>query len=633
MVTRFSGHLSDTVTSGDIFLALAIGTRFDSFVSGYVVLPCLIFSIISGIVGIDRICNGLRRTVAVVFLSLSSLLFVVNYLFFIEYKDNFNQWIFGVIYDDFGAVVKTTWAEYPLFTLSAVAFLTIAVIIYVSLKFLRDPWLGEEFVTEKFKNTAVKVLSTAFLLVLFVFAIRGSVGKRPVALRDAGITPDVFLNKLVLNPYSALVYAIEHYHKLSTAKGIREYLPDGDIEKAAQLFFNKNESLPDLDAYMTRRAKGYNGLPPRHVFLIVMESFSSWPLLKKYESFDLLPNCKQLGKKGILVKAFLPAASGTMTSLAALVTGLPEVGVFTNYQESARRPFPTSIAVQFKKLGYQTNLFYGGYLTWQRIGDFCGAQGFDNVYGGGNMGAWSNNEWGVDDGVLFEFILKTLRSDNPSFNLILSTSNHPPYDLPVHELGFSYEQIPKNLRTEYDGDVPLKVFGHLWYSDKVIGEFVYEIEQTLPCPVFAITGDHWSRKFLNSKPSLYERSSVPLLLYGKEVIKSPTSFERLAGSHLDIMPTLIELSAPQGFEYFSVGSNLLDFDGQRIGLGVKKIITPDFVMDKTGKIELLPFAQSGAVALDIEKMKTLLNAYCGVGWWRIMKGASPKGSRKNNFTF
>ena len=601
-------------------MALFIGARFDARISTMVALPSLLLSIICGIVPIDPFCDGLRKTMAMIFLFISFFLLPINYLFFLEYKDNFNQWIFGAIYDDFGAVLKTTCFEYPIFTLFTISFLIISITLYIGVRFLRDTWITEGFINQKIANAPLKVVMTSIILVLFLFAIRGSAGKRPIQRKDAGITNNAFLNKFILNPYSALRYTIKDTCKLFSAKGFREYLPEGDVQKAAKLFFHETKSLPDLDAYMKKYAKGHGTVSPRHIFAIVMESFDSWPLMEKHKAFNLLPNFRRLGKEGILIKAFLPAGNGTMTTFASLVTGIPDVGVFTNYQKSAGKPFATTMAAQFKKLGYEVNLFYGGYLSWQRIGDFCMAQGFDNIYGGGNMDVWSNNEWGVEDNELFDFVLKTLDDDKPTFNLLLSTSNHPPYDLPIYDLGFEYRQIPENLKTEYDGDIPIKVFGHLWYSDMVLAEFIRRAEQELSCPLFAITGDHWSRKYLNSQPTLYECSSVPLLLYGKKVLNDIPAPEHLAGSHIDIMPTLIELSAPEGFEYFSMGSNLLDPERRQIGFGRNKLITPDFIISKKGEMELLPFAEVDAVAPSVDELKILLDAYYGVGWWRIMRG-------------
>jgi phosphoglycerol transferase MdoB-like AlkP superfamily enzyme len=601
-------------------MAFAIGLRFDASVAGYLALPSFAAAIFSGAVKPDRYANRVRACVMVFFLTISAFVFVVNYLFINEFSDNFNHWVFGAVYDDFPAVVKSMWKEYRLFLFFSTAIVLLSGLSYGGVRFLRQGFTSKAFIQNDFRTPAVKILTTVALIFVFVIFVRGSVGSRPVQLKDAAVTRDEFLNKLILNPYFAFKYAVQQHQKLTHAKGIEEYLPDGDIQTAAKLFFNTPNMLPSLDDYMKKSAKGSSGVRPRHIFFIVMESLDSWSLLEQYLSFDLLPNVKKLGKQGILVTSFLPASSSTMTSLAAIITGLPDAGVYTNFQPSARKPFPTSLAPQFENLGYTTHLFYGGYLSWQKIGDFCKAQGFDRIFGGGQMGKWQNREWGVGDDILFQFILDTLTDETPTFNLILTTSYHSPYDLPVYQEGFPYQTIPKDLEALYDKDVPLSVFGHLWYTDKLLGEFIRKTENKLPGTVFAITGDHWSRKHIRAKPSLYEQASVPLALYGRGIIKPADAV--LAGSHLDIMPTLIELSAPKDFSYFSMGTDLFDSSRRNLGFGKNLVITEGYIIDGGGEMQRLPFAGRHLDEPGKDPLSKLLNSYQGIAWWRIMKGTA-----------
>ena len=45
------------------------------------------------------------------------------------------------------------------------------------------------------------------------------------------------------------------------------------------------------------------------------------------------------------------------------------------------------------------------------------------------------------------------------------------------------------------------------------------------------------------------------------------------------MPTLVELSAPRGFEYYSFGHNMLDPAASPIGYGSNTVVNPDMVLD------------------------------------------------------
>ena len=139
--------------------------------------------------------------------------------------------------------------------------------------------------------------------------------------------------------------------------------------------------------------------------------------------------------------------------------------------------------------------------------------------------------------------------------------------------------------------------------------------------VFALTGDHWSRRFLNHRPTFWERSTVPLLLYGPSVLGRVRPPDVPVGGHLDIAPTLIELSAPAGFAYHSLGENLL-MPKRRLGLGNGRIIGPDYLAEigEVVVIHALPDQPPPATAPDPESLRRLYDAWCGLGRWRILKG-------------
>ena len=52
------------------------------------------------------------------------------------------------------------------------------------------------------------------------------------------------------------------------------------------------------------------------------------------------------------------------------------------------------------------------------------------------------------------------------------------------------------------------------------------------------------------------------------------------GSHIDIMPTLIDLVAPEGFKYYSFGSSMLQ-KNKLYGIGYNKLITKESLFYQT----------------------------------------------------
>jgi phosphoglycerol transferase MdoB-like AlkP superfamily enzyme len=405
--------------------------------------------------------------------------------------------------------------------------------------------------------------------------------------------------------------------------GLENYLPDGNVRKAVQELYHTDKSFDNLDSYFLKHAHGPKGVPPRHIFLVVMESYDEWPLLKKYASLGITNNLKALAQKGLYFDTFLPASGSTMQSLGSIITGFPYTHVEINYQVTGRKPYPSSIAETFKRLGYRTRLFYGGYLSWQRFGDFAHDQGFEEIYGAPHIwkpGA-ATHEWGVDDEYLVDFIVNKVNDDKPSFNLIMTTSYHPPYNVDVQAKGFPLKEVPDDIKPMFDGTTSLNMLGHLWYADKCLGDLVKRAEAKLSRPLFAFTGDHFGRKFINERPEFFERSGVPFILYGKEVLRGVKIPQGAVGAHLDIPPTLIELSAPKGFEYYSMGQDLLTPRKEFLGIGFFRVIGKDFLLDvEESKFCPLPGKELPKKLPDMEALKTTFNRTYGVGWWRVRQG-------------
>jgi len=623
LVIYFRHQIDASSAFLDTIAAFLNGLRFDSVVATYLLAIPFLFSIISGFAGTVHLADKIRNIFGTVGVILSTLACVATFSYFKEFGDQFNHFIFGLIYDDFRATLTTIWKEYHVIP-NAIAMAVIAfAAVKIMRRLIRKPFLSPPSLDRMTPGLARKILAVILIAALFVVGVRGSAGRRPVELKDAAITKDEFLNKAVLNPFMALLYAVEEQLEVTNVKGFKVFLPDGDIRRAAGTFFATDESYDNLDRYMLRHARGAAHKAPRHIFLIVGEGYSAWPLMKKYGSLGLAEGGRRLSQNGLSVENFVPSAGGTMSSLAVIATGLPDAGVNTNYQKTARSAYPTSIAEIFRQLGYRTRFFYGGYLSWQKVGDFCRRQGFDEIYGGGHIGSWaSSNEWGVNDDYLFEFVIKTAAEDRPSFNMILTTTNHPPYDIDVRAKGFKLREIPAGLKDVLSADINYVELGHYWFADRCIEDFAVSVEKKLKLPLVVITGDHAWRKAIIKRPDLYEKTAVPLVFYGRDVLDGVALPPTVAGSHLDIEATLVELAAPRGFAYHALGKNLFDPGPRPLGIGGNAIIGPNFILDMEGsrKVYPLPGHDLTGKQPDVNQMVELYNDLHGIGWWRIMRG-------------
>ena len=604
----------------DILQAMTRGARFDSMVATYPVLPSLFLTLWCLFSDVSRIAQRVRVTVGVATVAAHLAICGITIGYFKEYHDQFNQWLVGLLTDDVGAIARTIWRGYPIVMyLCAFAILAAAGGWGVSWLLLRAPfWRTPQFHPQ-----------SRVLRALTVLAIRGWGIRRPIKQRDLAVTRDPFLNKLVANPYVALRYAILDYRYVTGADGLSVFLKEGTIVDAAKSIFPNAGQWRDLDTLCQRTAVGRPGPKPRHIFLIVCESLDAWPLLPEYRTLGLADGLAQLATNGISCKSFVSAGGATIHALGTLVSGLPEAGVNINYQPASRSPFATASAPIFKRLGYHTRFIYGGY-SWQRADEFCLAQGFDEFSGVPkfkNLPAGALGTWGAFDEYLFDYVLQETPADIPSFNIILTTVNHPPYDCDVTARGFPHRTMPAPFDRIYDGTDPMKVFGHQWYTAKCAGEFVLAAEKRFPGSIFIVTGDHASRHFLNSHPSLYERKAVPCLIYGREVLNGLTPPPVIAGCHLDLLATLVELSADRGFEYAALGRNLFDPKTAPLGFGNGIVVTPDLLFDMAYPDQPLavPGGQLPHPLPSIEPLRRHYQALHALSWWRVMKGSALPG--------
>jgi phosphoglycerol transferase MdoB-like AlkP superfamily enzyme len=627
----FREELSEAPAAQAFLRCLSTGLRSDATAATWALLPLLALTLIGFFHPIGSWHKRIRRLVAGIALGLCGIIFVADIGYFAEYDNQFDHWIFGLIYDDRAAIAATIWKSYHVLLLA----LAIAVVVAGAMWLLSALFRRAESARVP-DFLGMKTARVATIVIVAIWAFVGArvwLGRNLSGLKNAESTGDVFLNKIVLNPFFALRYAVWQEHAMQKSAGLRNFLPDGNVRGAAAAIYSHANDAANLDDCLKRIAPGNSNPRPSHIFVVVMESYDAWSLQQEYAGLHLTDRLKQLGVDGIRADGFISSGISTIESLGAIVTGLPFARAFVNFQPIVRRGLPTSAAPIFKQLGYRTRFFYGGYLSWQRIGEFCREQGFDDVFGGDQMLASSkSHEWGIEDEDLFRFVVQQTGPE-PTFNLIMSTSYHPPYSVDLEKKGFDPQVLkadPLGARLTAE---EIRVLGHLWYSDKCVGDFVSEAENKLERPIFAITGDHYSRKqYVSARPThtLYEGLAVPLVIYGPKALENMQRPVSLAGSHLDIVSTLVNLASPRRFEYHAFGRDLFDPSQTQAGFGCNAVIAPDFILkiNDPAHVENLrgqPRSDVGGAALALHYRQLH-----GLGWWRAMKGnqwPAPKPNR------
>ncbi len=627
LITLFFEQATPYSGIASVLTVIGNGLRYDISTAGVWVLPTFLLSLSLLFLKNDGWLTRLRGLSARLYIIIAFIIFGADIVYFDEYGDQFDNHVFGIAHDDTKAILLTVWKEYHPLLLAAIVTPLIFANLYLVRRWLTTTPPALHTLLSRMQHLPLRVV-TAVVMFFFVAAMvrGGTLSGEPIRLKHAFVVDDIFLNRTVLNPFSALRYTIKTRLALETGTALKHFWPDKDLGSAIDLIRSERGLPPysgkGIEEGLTVTAKGHSGSKPKHIFLMLMESHSGWTVMPAYRDVGLSPEFSKLADEGIYFPNFLPASSGTIGSMNALITGFPDAGLNINYETTALKPYGSSIAHIMRQQGYKTRFFYGGFLSWQRLDSFASNQGFEEIYGGGSMSAEADtNEWGVDDKHLFNFILNKVNDEVPSFNFILTTSNHPPFDLPLYELGYHIkDKLPAPLKETKEETV--KVLGHLWYADQQAGRFVREADKRLDKALFAITGDHTARLQVRFPgDSVAEQTAVPFILFGPKVL-SESGTRATAGSHIDIVPTLIELVADDKTSYPAFGQNMLHKQSPSIGLGWQYLMGEDYIANDADDYGVFALAgsQRPVDKPPLQATRKYYNALKALSWQRIKRG-------------
>ncbi|MBR4591846.1 MAG: sulfatase-like hydrolase/transferase [Elusimicrobiaceae bacterium] len=627
----------DTLSAGtpwqDIGLTLWYGLRISLKTAGACVLPSFVIGTLLQTAWPKWNGTAWRLVWLCLVMGILSFLFQMRIPYYQEFHNAFGPFMFNTFHDDVGAIITTSIEQYQAVrrvlvgicctvVLSGLGWCWIKTLspkLEKPLQTVRCPWL-------------VVILICIFLVPFAVFVRKGGsfTFNGSIYWKNAARMNQHILNEAVLDDIQAIYRARKIYKSLRKSSAS---VNESEVRAAAARLSGQPEyTSDDLLGLFSRTAPGSVGEKPEHIFVIVAETYMMWPLLDKYEQYPLADGMRRLLKRSdaVLVNHFLPASNGTMFGLTSVVLGIPELNLYAAARPTAQTPYETALHTQLKTLGYRTRFLYGGFSSWNDVGSFIKNQQFDEgLYASdfeGNTGVW-----GVPDRDFLQGVSKFITSE-PSFNVILTSSNHPPYrvdmsrepDLPTVENLAS--MLPAQTA---DKDLVASRMWHFAYADKYLAEFVEAMLAKYPNSLFVITGDHADRWTMQASPSDYERIAVPLILIGPQVHKQAWP-QQTAGSHMDIAATVLELVLPSGASYYALGKNLFAPAENQIPVGVSAYnwITPSEVgRMQENSTELLPGASAALSDTERETVLQRVKDIRTVAAWRVLKGIKLNGEK------
>lgn len=592
-----------------IFTAIYSGAKLSLQTAGVLTL-CMLISLVAE--GFSKRLRWFRQVCSFCVLFITTLLFIARFPFYQQFHSGFNQMIFTAMHEDVYALFISLIEEFHLPLKLCIVVLLVCVLNYIFNKFIDKKWGFFKWSKLKSKYRLIILLIGVYLLATLSLYGGGWSWKTGVNWENAGITNDTFLNEAILDDYQAIYRAYVNQMRMEACNGLSFSADDVDV--LAQRLTQKNGNY-DLKNYLKKEATGAKIIKPQHILVIVSESYANWPLLAKYNNLHIADNMQKVIAQDntVYTSHMLPSGSSTIGALMTMVTGMANSNLYlTTMPEALKEPYLTASAPQMKNLGYETSFWYAGPATWENIQEFTLAQGFDKFYSRGNLDENATGSvWGADDEYLYDAIFKQIDENKATFSVILNTSNHSPFNIDLQSKGFNEEVVRQALpESEKNNQELIKELGHFWYADKMAGEFIEKVQKKYPDSLIIFVGDHADRYNIDKTPSMYERYTVPLIITGKGITKDLLPKDN-AGSQIDIMPTVIDLIAPEKFEYYSVGTPLMNNKlGQSYAFWItaNAIGNTDDLTDKAqffGEQILPPKAQ----------LEDYVNAVRAISWW------------------
>ena len=620
-IVIMEAYWEDTTTWADVWTAFVKGWLLSYQTTGYLAgisfIACTALSFVW-----EKGARRLRMIIGSLYAIVFSILFVARMPYYAQFKMGFNQLIFNTLRDDTSALTATIHEQYNLALLVGIAIVLSYIAIVFLHKLLKKKVIPLPDMGTKWGNCAAKTAAICFIYYMSVFC--GNCGGLSYLdyfdWENAGVTGDQLLNEAILDDGQALYRAYVCQERLEWSSGMN--IDEVQLLAYARALSDGTADDPrTLDDYLRKTADGAER--PRHVILIIAESYANWPLMDQYRDLHIGDGMRSIIEQDntAYVDRMLPNGYCTIAGIMGCLTGFNDVNLYMNYlPQTYENIYPTSIAPQMKRLGYRPVFFYGGPPSWEAVRDFTLSQGYEKFYGQSDYGDVTGNVWGCDDKHLFSAVLQALEKEESGFYTIMTTSNHSPFSVWLAGEEYPEDIVHANLTDKQKEDWTLtKSLGHYWYADKYMAQFIKDVQARYPDALIMVVGDHADRMNLEATPRLYERYAVPLIVTGKGITKDMFPPDT-AGSHVNVMPTLIELCAPRGFEYTSIGTSLTK--GSVIGFSYGYWITAEEMgyTDRAGEREAIDPAQEVVHSIPWQMIEEEVMRQRSVSWWRIENG-------------
>ncbi|WP_297486063.1 LTA synthase family protein [Sulfurimonas sp.] len=478
--------------------AIFWGYRFDFAVSGTMAFLATLFDFKSKIF-------AFVSALLVVFVFLAQ---IGDMFYFTEASRHVGYEISDIFTDAF-SLFMTALSQHSF--LSFIAFI-IALISFIYIYKKLSMYKSENF------NKAY-VIKKLFLIALTIFFVRGMWQQIPLNPWQANQIGDTRLASLSINGVYNMIFSLATQNeKLKPVKLPK--IDKAEIHKVFNALYSDNNSTSNVSIASKK---------PNVIFFF-LESWSA-TFLKPYgfKKAEATPNFDMILKKSLRPKFMVASGhrttEGMFATLVSFQNPLGKSVAKTQLQDFHYH----SIINEFNKRGYNSAFFQGTYKETSGTGSLANTLGFQYSYGKQDVKKrkYEENQWGVHDVDLYNFVLSKLGS-NLKEPFVIGINGATTYD----------DKLPKAVKAIHfvDDSRINKLLNVFHFADFALGSFIQRVEKKYPNTVFVLFADHCGG-YIGGTLKNYE---IPFAVYAPQYIKP--QYKDIIMSQRDIAPTIADLT-------------------------------------------------------------------------------------------
>lgn len=419
-------------------------------------------------------------------------------------------------------VLPTVWGARRLsLVFGVLAFIVTATFVWRMV----GRWVRED-ASWSWPRRSLAIPVVAFLL----FAgTRSTLSPRGGNISTAAFSGDHLANELALNSTYAVGYALYERRHENDASVLYGELPAEEAYarvRRQMLVLAEAFTDPGLPT-LHRQVPSVARERPLNLVILLEESLGAG-FVGSLGGLPLTPNLDRLSAEGVMFANLFATGTRTVRGIEATVSGLPPTPSSAAVKLGLAQGGFFTLADLLRRHGYDTEFFYGGASNFDNMRGFFLNNGFARVIDERQFDApLFHGTWGVSDEDLVTKAHETFvaHGDHPFFALLLSTSNHPPYEYPSGRIAAK------------EGEEPLH--GAIRYADYAIGELFRLAKQAdyWKRTVFLVLADHDTRVYGADLVPI-EKFHIPAFVIAPGL--APARADGVA-SQIDLPPTVLGL--------------------------------------------------------------------------------------------